>query len=383
MSLSPTELARYSRHLTLSELGPAGQEKLKAARVLVIGAGGLGSPALLYLAAAGVGTLGIVDFDKVDLSNLQRQVLFDTTSVAQSKAAAAKTRLLALNPHLDIHVHEVELRAANVMNLVAQYDVVLDGTDRFATRYLVNDACVILGKPLVSAAIHRFEGQAFTYVPGKGPCYRCLFPVPPADGAVPNCAEAGVLGVLPGVMGAIQATEAIKLVTSIGIPLVGRLLTYDALDMRFGEFKFGARPDCAVCGAQASIIAPVDDAAVCATANTDYQSITANSLQALLRTQPELLLVDVREPEEFEAGHLMGAINIPLGKLTMGELTQRVPQLSQASALVFMCRGGGRSAKACALACAQTDVLSQAQIINLEGGLLAWHRLVDQSLLVI
>src|SRR5215471_7077476 len=227
MPLSPSDLARYSRHLALREIGVAGQEKLKAAKVLVIGAGGLGSPSILYLAAAGVGTIGIVDFDKVDVSNLQRQILFASASVGAPKAEVAKARLLELNPDLKIHAHQVELRAANVLEIFSNYDIVLDGTDRFATRYLTNDACVLQRKPLVSAAIHRFEGQAMTYVPDRGPCYRCLFPEPPTDGLVPNCAEAGVLGVLPGVLGTIQATEAIKLITGIGELLVGRLLTYD------------------------------------------------------------------------------------------------------------------------------------------------------------
>ena len=248
MSLSPAEVARYSRHLALHEIGVAGQTRLKAAKVLVIGAGGLGSPSLLYLAAAGVGTIGIVDFDIVDISNLQRQLLFDTAGVGEPKADAAARRLRALNPGIDVIAHRLELRASNVMGIFADYDVVLDGTDRFGTRYLVNDACVILGLPLVSAAIHRFEGQALSCIPGRGPCYRCLFPEPPADALVPNCAQAGVLGVLPGVLGTIQATEAIKIITGIGEPLIGRLLTYDALEMRFDEFPFARREDCAVCG---------------------------------------------------------------------------------------------------------------------------------------
>lgn len=377
MTLSSAELARYGRHLSLRELGVAGQQKLKAASVLVVGAGGLGSPSLLYLAAAGVGTLGMVDFDKVDISNLQRQVLFDTASVGHSKVDAAKARLLALNPHVQINVHAVELRAANVMDIVAQYDVILDGTDRFATRYLVNDACVLLGKPLVSAAIHRFEGQAFTYVPRQGPCYRCLFPEPPADGAVPNCAEAGVLGVLPGVLGTLQATEAIKLITGVGTPLLGRLLTYDALDMRFAEFKFAARAECAVCGVDASIKLPQDMEAVCATAD-GYQTITAPQLRSLLHSGSELLLLDVREPEEFAAGHLPNARNVPLA-----QLAQQFAQLPQVQTMVLMCRGGGRSARACnVLAELQSDS-KKMQLINLDGGLLAWHLQVDSSLIVI
>lgn len=378
MTLNPDELTRYSRHLSLSEFGLAGQEKLKAARVLVVGAGGLGSPALLYLAAAGVGTLGIVDFDRIDLSNLQRQILFDTDQVSQGKAEVARMRLLALNPHLDIQLHVEELRAANVLDIVRHYDLVIDGTDRFSTRYVVNDACVILGKPLVSAAIHRFEGQAFTYVPRQGPCYRCLFPEPPEDGAVPNCAQAGVLGVLPGVMGTIQATEAIKLITGIGAPLLGRLLTYDALDMRFGEFKFSARSDCAVCGANASITAPADAVMACAVASTNYQDADAAQLQNLLSRQPDqLLLIDVREPYEFAAGHLNHAINIPLQQVAV-----QLAQLPPIATLVFMCRSGGRSSQACELA-SQQAISQNSVIINLKGGLLAWQRDIDAALQVV
>ncbi|MFZ1905667.1 MAG: molybdopterin-synthase adenylyltransferase MoeB, partial [Steroidobacteraceae bacterium] len=259
MSLNAAERARYQRHLALREIGAAGQERLKAARVLIVGAGGLGSPAALYLAAAGCGTLGLLDFDRVDVSNLQRQVLFDTAGVARPKAEAGGERLAALNPEIRIVPHVLELKAANVRELLDGYDLVLDGTDRLATRYLVNDACVLFGKPLVTAAIHRFEGQLMTYVPGRGPCYRCLFPNA-ADAPVPNCAEAGVLGVLPGVMGTLQATEAIKLITAVGEPLIGRLLVYDALAMQFGEFRVARRSDCAVCGAAPTITAPRDEA---------------------------------------------------------------------------------------------------------------------------
>src|SRR5215468_11277385 len=257
LSLSRSERERYRRHLALAEIGPAGQEKLKAARVLIVGAGGLGSPAALYLAAAGCGTLGLLDGDRVDLTNLQRQVLFDSESLGQLKAEAGRERLAALNPEVRIIAHALELRAANVRALFAQYDLVLDGTDRLSTRYLINDACVILHKRLVSAAIHRFEGHLMTYVPGEGPCYRCIFPQA-ADGMVANCAEAGVLGVLPGVLGTLQATEAIKLITGIGEPLTERLLTYDALEMRFTEFRVTRRRDCAVCGDTPTIREPED-----------------------------------------------------------------------------------------------------------------------------
>jgi sulfur-carrier protein adenylyltransferase/sulfurtransferase len=373
MTLSPAELARYSRHLSLTDFGIAGQEKLKAARVLVVGAGGLGSPALLYLAAAGVGRLGIVDFDRVDISNLQRQVLFDTDSIGHGKAEDARTRVQALNPHVEVQVYSEELHADNVLDIVRDYDVVLDGTDRFSTRYLVNDACVLLGKSLVSAAIHRFEGQAFTYVPKQGPCYRCLFPEPPADGAVPNCAEAGVLGVLPGVMGTLQATEAIKLITGIGEPLLGRLLTYDALEMRFGEFQFNARHDCVVCGTQPSITTPQESAVACASEPVTIRSISATELQALMSTQKLWQLVDVREPYEYSAGHIEGALHIPLA-----ELQTRPTELDRSAAIIFVCRGGGRSAQACAWASAQGFV----QTLNLQGGMLAWQQSVDPQVVV-
>ncbi len=369
--LTPADRERYSRHLVLREIGVAGQEKLKAARVLVIGAGGLGSPAALYLAASGVGTLGVVDFDKVDVSNLQRQVIYDTASVGTPKALAARQRLLALNPHIELVAHQVELRAGNVLQLFERYDLVLDGTDRFGVRYLVNDACVILRKPLVSAAIHRFEGQAMTYVPGHGPCYRCLFPAPPADGLVPNCAEAGVLGILPGVMGTIQATEAIKLIVGIGEPLIGRLLTYDALAMRFDEFRYKRRAECAVCGDQPSITAPQDPPQLCtAEALASIRMLTAVEVRELLEAPGgHAAIVDVREPREFAVAHLPAAVNIPVGELhaRMGSLPR--------GRVVFVCRSGARSLTAAALA----SRAGVEDIAHLEGGLLAWQREVDRS----
>ena len=374
--LSADERARYARHLALPEIGAEGQEKLKSARVLVIGAGGLGSPSALYLAAAGIGTLGLVDCDRVDLSNLQRQVLFDNADLARPKATAARERLLALNPGIKVIAHEVELRAANVREILGAYDVILDGTDRLPTRYLVNDACVLLGKPLVTAAIHRFEGQAMTYVPGRGPCYRCLFPATPAA-LVPSCAEAGVLGVLPGVLGAIQATEAIKLVVGRGEPLVGRLLTYDALELRFQEFRFVRRPDCAVCGERPTITELRDDPEACMTeALQSLRRLGPTELQMLL-ADPEaggtLLLVDVREPREFAAGHLPGAINMP-----MSGLDRRLTELAAGSTAVFMCRSGGRSLRACGAALRAGAVTP----VQLEGGLLAWAAEVDPAFVV-
>jgi len=376
MSLSPAELARYHRHLVLDEIGVAGQQKLKIARVLVVGAGGLGSPAALYLAAAGIGTLGIVDCDRVEVSNLQRQVLFGTGDVARLKVEAARERLESLNPQIAVVAHAVELRAANVRAVLGDYDLVLDGTDQLSTRYLVNDACVIFGKPLVAAAIHRFEGQAMTYVPGRGPCYRCLFPEAP-DGVVPNCAQAGVLGVLPGVLGAIQATEAIKLILGIGEPLIGRLLTYDALDMRFNEFPIERRRDCAVCGDRPTITEPQDSEESCGTASMEtVRRLTAPDLKNLLdhaTSAGALLLVDVREPREFNTGHLERAINIPIN-----ELARRLGEIPREASAVFICRSGGRSLAACAMAM-RAGIREPA---HLEGGLLAWASEVDPTLAI-
>jgi sulfur-carrier protein adenylyltransferase/sulfurtransferase len=370
-SLTPADLARYSRHLSLREVGVEGQQKLKAARVLLVGAGGLGSPAALYLAASGVGTIGVIDNDKVDVSNLQRQVLYDTDSVGRPKADAAKERLLALNPEIELIAHAVELRAANVRDIFSRYDVVLDGTDRFTTRYLTNDACVILRKPLVSAAIHRFEGQAMTYAPGRGPCYRCLFPEPPADGVVPNCAEAGVLGVLPGVMGTIQATEAIKLIIGVGEPLLGRLLTYDALAMRFEEFRFTRRQDCAVCGDQPSIHEPADLFELCSADVMDrVRRLTPSQLWPML---PEIAIIDVREPKEFSVSRLPGAVNIPVG-----QLQERIAEVPADKLAVFICRSGARSLTASAIA----TRAGRSNAAHLEGGLLAWAKDVDPSFVV-
>jgi adenylyltransferase/sulfurtransferase len=373
VTLSASERARYQRHLALSEIGAAGQEKLKAARVLVVGVGGLGSPAALYLAAAGCGTLGLVDCDRVELSNLQRQVLFDSTAIARSKAEAGRERLASLNPEIRVVAHALELKAANVRAVFKDYDLVLDGTDRLATRYLVNDACVILGLPLVSAAIHRFEGQVMTYVPGQGPCYRCVFPQAP-EGGVANCAQAGVLGVLPGVLGTLQATEAIKLITGVGDPLTGRLLTYDALEMRFHEFRVARRPDCAVCGTAPTITEPRDPAPQPADAVAGaVRRITASALNELLHEagSPAPRLLDVREPYEYQAGHLAGAINIPLG-----ELPGRLAEVAPASTAVFICRSGGRSLAACQMALAA----GMPAPVNLEGGMLAWAAAIDPAL---
>src|SRR6516165_1931934 len=364
MSLSIAERERYRRHLALSEIGAAGQEKLKAARVLIVGAGGLGSPAGLYLAAAGCGTLGLLDCDRVDLTNLQRQVLFDSASLGQPKAEAGRGRLRALNP--EIHIVD------NALELFGQYDLVLDGTDRLATRYLINDTCVILRRPFVSAAIHRFEGHLMSYVPERGPCYRCLFPQA-VDGMVANCAEAGVLGVLPGVLGTLQATEAIKLITGIGEPLLGRLLTYDALEMRFTEFRVTRRRDCAVCGDTPTFTEPEDMQRDAATPE-GVRRLTAAALHELLQRGEKPLLVDVREDAEFAAGHLEGARHIPLG-----QLPQRLAEIDPEAGPVFICSSGGRSMAACQMAL-RANIRSPA---NLEDGMLAWAAGIDPSIRVI
>ena len=369
MTLDPRELARYQRHLSLDGVGRSGQEKLRAASVLIVGVGGLGSPAALYLAAAGVGRLGLIDGDRIDLSNLQRQVLFDTASVGEPKAQVAAERLRKLNPHVEVRSYTHDLEPANALSLIGAYDVVVDGSDRLATRYLVNDACVIARKPLVSAAIHQFEGQAMTYVPDQGPCYRCLFAAAD-EGSVPNCAAAGVLGVLPGVMGSLQATEALKLIVGVGRVLTGRLLIYDALEMQFSEFAFARRADCAVCG--------------------DVPSITALSLASAVppRWAPRelqqriefasarpgtLVLIDVREPQEYAIAHLPGSINIPLGQLAL-----RLAEVPAAESVVFVCRSGGRSQAASRRAAAA----GHSGAVDLNGGLLAWADVIDPGFTV-
>jgi sulfur-carrier protein adenylyltransferase/sulfurtransferase len=361
-TLDARDRQRYARHLALPEIGLAGQQRLAAASVLVIGAGGLGCPAALYLAAAGVGTLGLVDHDSVELSNLQRQVLFTSAEVGAGKAEAARAHLAALNPGINVVAHATRLDAANVEALLRDYDVVVDGTDRLAVRYLINDACVLLHKPLVSAAIHRFEGQAMTYVPDAGPCYRCLYPQS-SEGLVPNCAEAGVLGVLPGVMGSLQATEVIKILLGIGEPLVGRLLVYDALSLSFEEFRFQRRDDCAVCGSHPTItsVRVHEESPV-----PMVSEFTPRQLAAALK-QPggeSLLLIDVREPHEWAAGRLPGSVHIPLATLP-----QRLGEIAQDATPVFICAMGGRSMAACRFMAAQGRAA-----VNLAGGVQAWSQ---------
>ena len=373
MALSANERARYRRHLSLPEIGFEGQERLKAARVLIVGTGGLGCPAALYLAAAGIGTLGLVDFDRVELSNLQRQVLFETGDLGRLKVEAARERLLAINPEIEVRAHAVTLRGYNVCEIAEDYDIVLDGSDRLSTRYLVNDACVLLGKPLVTAAIHRFEGQAMTYVPDLGPCYRCLFPQV-EQGAVESCAEAGVLGVLPGVLGVIQANEAVKIATGIGVPLIGRLLSYDALELRFTELPVSRRADCPVCGDRPDITAPQDIGPVCDIELLAARRLSAVGLRDLIASngpaRTSFVLVDVREPREFAARHLEGACNIPLG-----ELERRLAEFAGEGTPVFLCRSGLRSLAACAIAL-RAGIVSPG---HLEGGLLAWAAEVDED----
>ena len=370
--LTQADRERYHRHLVLGSFGEGAQRRLKTARVLIVGVGGLGSPAALYLAAAGVGTLGIVDFDRVDVSNLQRQVLYSQSDVGVPKVAAAAVRLRALNPLIDVVAHESEVTAANVMDLIAPYDLVIDGSDRLSTRYQVNDACVLQKKMLVSAAIYRFEGQAFSYTPGGGPCYRCLF-ANASETATPNCAEAGVLGVLPGILGTIQATEAIKLLAGVGEPLVGRLLMFDALSMRFDEFKVSRRSDCAVCGAQPTITKPVDSSAPACTAEQRARIRQIRPADLAAKTAA-WRLIDVREAHEFAVQHLPGSENQPLSTLAA-----QMPELARyRGPVLFLCRSGGRSQKACE----QAMLAGLAEVGNLDGGLLAWSRDIAPEFLV-
>jgi molybdopterin/thiamine biosynthesis adenylyltransferase/rhodanese-related sulfurtransferase len=374
--LSRDELLRYSRHLLLPEVGVAGQEKLKRSSVLLVGAGGLGSPAALYLAAAGVGRLGLVDFDVVDASNLQRQILHGTADVGRSKLQSARASIEALNPDVRIDTHETRLTSANAMNLLAPYDVVLDGTDNFATRYLVNDACVLLGKPNVYGSVFRFEGQASVFWAGHGPCYRCLYPEPPPPGLVPNCAEGGVLGVLPGLIGMIQATETLKVLLGAGETLVGRLLLYNALTMNFREMKLGRDPACPICGEARRIHHLIDYDEFCGAgghppaAPENDMDVEPRQLKAELDQRRPLLLLDVREPYEHELTHLPGTTLIPLG-----ELPRRWPELDARADVVCYCRSGARSARAAGFLRSQ----GFTRVRNLTGGILRWADDVDPS----
>jgi len=362
--LTPEEKRRYSRHLILPEVGPEGQERLKNARVLVIGVGGLGSPAALYLAAAGVGTLGIVDFDRVDHTNLHRQVIHGTSDIGRSKLDSAGQSIKEVNPNVEVFRHEERLTSANALEILADYDLVVDGTDNFPTRYLVNDACVLLGKPNMYGSIFRFEGQATVFCAPGGPCYRCLYPEPPPPGMVPSCAEAGVLGVLPGVIGLIQATEAVKWILGVGEPLVGRLLLYDALGMGFTELKIRRDPGCPVCGDHPTVESLIDYESFCGMHPImPIKEIEPEELRALMESGEEFLLLDVREPHEYAEHSIEGAVLIPLG-----EVPYRLEELDPARKTVIHCRSGKRSATACA-------ILQEAgfrDVTNLRGGALAW-----------
>jgi len=378
-TLSASERARYQRHLLLPEIGEQGQQRLKAARVLVVGAGGLGCPAALYLAAAGIGHLCIADADRVEVSNLHRQVLYDMRDLGALKAEVAAAKLGAMNPDIVVEALPLRVNAGNALELCGEADVVLDGSDRLATRYLTNDACVIRKRPWVSAAIHRFEGHAMVYVPGAGPCYRCLF-AQADDSLVPNCAEAGVLGVLPGVLGCLQATEAIKLILGLGTSPAGRFLTYDALAMKFQEFTARRRADCAVCGDHPSILAPQEPAPRLrpGDASADpagMRRLNARELARILETEPAgWALIDVREPREFAAGHLRGARNIPIGLLE-----SHWPEVPADAAPIFLCRSGVRSLTACGIAARH----GLPAFAHLEGGLMAWAADIDNNLKVI
>jgi len=375
--LTREEVQRYSRHLIMPEVGMDGQRKLKAARVLCVGAGGLGAPASMYLAAAGVGTLGLVDFDAVDASNLHRQVIYDTTDVGKRKLEAARDRLTAMNPSVKVMMHELALTSKNALDVLKDYDVILDGTDNFQTRYLVNDACVLLGKPNAYGSIFRFDGQASVFAVKGGPCYRCLYPEPPPPGLVPSCAEGGVLGVLPGVIGVIQATEAIKLILGSGQPLIGRLLLYDALQMRFRELKLRRDPDCPICGDHPTIHALIDYDQFCGVvpahtqpASAGVPEVTVEQMKAKMDRGEDFFLLDVREPNEFQICRIEGSKLIPLG-----ELAQRTGELDKNREMIVHCKMGGRSAKAVSL----LQERGFNRVSNLKGGILAWIDRVDPS----
>jgi adenylyltransferase/sulfurtransferase len=377
--LTVEEVRRYSRHLIIPDVGKTGQRRLKNAKVLCVGAGGLGSPALMYLAAAGVGTLGIVDFDVVDESNLQRQIIHGTSDVGKSKAVSAKETINEINPLVTVNLHEERLDSDNAMQIFADYDLIVDGTDNFATRYLVNDACVLLGKPYVWGSIFRFDGQASVFWAEYGPCYRCLYPEPPPPGMVPSCAEGGVLGVLCGTVGSIQVNEAIKLITGIGEPISGRLMIYDALDMTFRSVKVRKDPECPVCGKNPTITELIDYEEFCGVVSEDAQqaaagsTISATELKALLDGDDEIFLVDVREPNEYEIVSIPGATLIPKGEFLSGAALERLPQDKR---IVLHCKSGQRSAEA--LAVVKDAGFSDA--VHVGGGVLAWISQIDPSL---
>ena len=374
--LTQDDLARYSRHLILPEVGILGQRKLKAARVLCVGTGGLGSPLALYLAAAGVGTLGLVDFDVVDASNLQRQIIHSTADIGRKKLDSAEEKLKALNPALNVVKHDTLLSSANAFDILKDYDVVADGTDNFPTRYLVNDACVLLGKPNAYGSIFRFEGQASVFATKDGPCYRCLYPEPPPPGLVPSCAEGGVLGILPGLIGVIQATETIKLILGIGEPLIGRLLLVDALKMRFRELKLRKNPECPVCGTRPTVTHLIDYQQFCGLeSESDVQRAVKNGIPQLsvkelkrrMDAGENLFILDVREPFEYQIANIGGKL------IPQNEVPQRLSEIDRNQEIIVQCKSGGRSQRI-------AEFLKQSgfpNVANLAGGILAWSDEVD------
>lgn len=378
-TLSHEEILRYSRHLLIPDVGLEGQRKLKASAVLVIGTGGLGSPVALYLAAAGIGRIGLVDYDVVDTSNLQRQVIHGTANIDKLKVESARDRMLDLNPAIQVDVYNEPFTSENALSIAKNYDLLIDGTDNFPTRYLTNDVCVMLGIPNIYGSIFRFDGQVSVFDAQKGPCYRCLFPEPPPPGLVPSCAEGGVLGVLPGTIGTLQATEALKVLLGIGEPLIGKLLLYNALDMSFDFVKLRKNPKCKVCSAEPEITKLIDYEAFCGVPSYAHDEgavgggwdITAVELAERLKTGNHIRLIDVREPHELEISHLDGADLIPLG-----EMAGRMSELDSAEDIVLVCKSGTRSARA-------LELLASAgfrKMKNLKGGINAWARDVDSSL---
>ncbi len=380
--LSVDEVRRYSRHLIIPDVGMAGQKRLKNARVLVIGAGGLGSPALMYLAAAGVGTLGVVDFDVVDESNLQRQIIHGQSDIGTPKALSAKASVAEINPYVTVVVHEERLDNDNVMRIFADYDLIVDGTDNFATRYLVNDACVLLGKPYVWGSIYRFDGQASVFWAEHGPCYRCLYPEPPPAGMVPSCAEGGVLGVLCASVGSVQVTEAIKLLTGVGEPLLGRLMVYDALEMSYRTVTVRKDPDCAICGANPTVTELVDYQAFCGAISAEVAEAAVDAtisvrtladwLAARARGERDFVLIDVREPVEYAINRIPGAVLIPKGEFVTGEALPKLPADKQ---VVLHCKSGARSAEALAV----VKGAGYSDAVHVGGGVAAWVRQIDPS----
>jgi len=377
--LTVNEVKRYSRHLIIPDVGMTGQKRLKNAKVLCVGAGGLGSPALLYLAAAGVGTLGVIDFDVVDESNLQRQIIHGQADIGRPKAVSARDSIKEVNPYIDVIVHEEALTTDNVMQIFSGYDLIVDGTDNFATRYMVNDACVLLGKPYVWGSIFRFDGQASVFWAEHGPCYRCLYPEPPPPGMVPSCAEGGVLGVLCASIGSIQVNEAIKVIAGLGEPLVGRLMIYDALEMTYRSVNVKKDPECPVCGKNPTVTELIDYEEFCGTVSEEAQeaamgsTITARDLKAMQDAGENIFLVDVREPNEYEIVSIPGSVLIPKGEFLSGAALEQLPQDKR---IVLHCKSGQRSAEA--LAVVKDAGFSDA--VHVGGGVLAWIKQVDPSL---